>query len=243
MNIDASSSRHHDDLLALGCTAIDRRLRGGLLRAGLHEIISDEADAAAAAGFTFLLALRAAGAKPIFIVRDERCVRALGRVHGSGIAALGGDPASVVVVHTDDTRATLRAAADVAASSSVGAVIIETWREARELDLTASRKLALRATHSGVFALALRTGWPPSPSAAATRWRVKAALSSALAANAPGAPAFDVGLLRHRNGIAGFDARVEWDGDQRMFRDAPLPSVVPAVAVGRGGDQEQRRAA
>ena len=57
------------------------------------------------------------------------------------------------------------------------------------------------------------------PSAAQTRWRIGAAPSRPLPANAPGFPSFDVSLLRHRGGIAEFDAQVEWDRDQRSFRD------------------------
>ena len=58
------------------------------------------------------------------------------------------------------------------------------------------------------------------PSAAQTRWRIGAAPWRSLPANAPGFPLFDVSLLRHRGGIAEFDARVEWDRHQRSFRDA-----------------------
>ena len=58
------------------------------------------------------------------------------------------------------------------------------------------------------------------PSAAQTRWRIGAAPGRSLPANAPGFPLFDVSLLRHRGGIAEFDARVEWDRHQRSFRDA-----------------------
>ena len=82
------------------------------------------------------------------------------------------------------------------------------------------------------------------PSAAQTRWRIGAAPSRPLPANAPGFPSFDVSLLRHRGGIAEFDAQVEWDRDQRSFRDATLSGGVPAAAVRRKGvEDDQRRAA
>ena len=237
MNITPPASR-----ILFGAEEVDRRL-GGLFAAGLHEIHGDEDDASAASGFALLLALRAATARPIIVVRDDRCVRAFGRVYGDGIAELGGDPAMIYIIHGNGTLATLRAAADAVACPAVGAVIIEPWRAATAFDLTASRRLAMRASHVGVLAVIVRLGTVPVPSAAATRWRVCSAPSSALAANAPGHPAFDISLLRHRGGVAGFDARMEWNRDQRNFRDAPLSRGVPAVAAGRTRGAGERRAA
>ena len=62
-------------------------------------------------------------------------------------------------------------------------------------------------------------------------------------ANAPGHPAFDVTLLRHRGGIAGIEARLEWNRDRQSFDQTPLPGGVPAVAIGGAGQAVERRAA
>ncbi len=98
-----------------------------------------------------------------------------------------------------------------------------------ELDLTASRRLLLAAKQSGVSLLLLRVDAMPMASAAETRWQVTAAPSRALAANAPGAPCFDVKLLRCRSRPAGQSWRLEWDRDRKLFRDAALPDAMVSV--------------
>ena len=50
----------------------------------------------------------------------------------------------------------MRTAADALACDALGAVVLEVWGEARQLDLVASRKLTLAAQASGVTALLLR---------------------------------------------------------------------------------------
>lgn len=242
MNSFGLPSRPAAGRIPFGAEEVDRRL-GGLPGGALHELYGDADDAGAVTGFALLLARRAAAARPIIVIRDDRCIRAFGRLYGDGVAALGIDPATITLVHGAGTLATLRAADDAVACPVVGAVIVEPWRAAAGFDLTASRRLALRAERSGVLALIVRLGVVPTPSAAATRWRVRGAPSCPLAASAPGPPAFDITLLRHRGGVAGFDTRVEWDHEHRNFRDAPLSRGLPAVAVGGARDTGERRAA
>ncbi len=230
-------------VFTLGAMDVDRRLGPGLQRGALHELHADDDDVAAAIGFGFMLAWRSAPGKPIVLVRDDRCVHAFGRLSGDGVADLGGDPARLVVVHAADALATLRAAADAIDCADVGAVIVEPWRASPVFDLTASRRLALRAERSNVLTLAVRTGVDPAPSAATTRWQIRSAPSTPLAADAPGYPAFVISLLRHRGGVAGFDARVEWNRDWQSFSDAPQRGDIPAVAAVRTRNPDVRRAA
>ncbi len=226
-----------------GAGSIDARLGPGLSRAALHEVYATApADCAAAVGFAVLLALRAAGGRPVLWIRDDRTIRETGRLHAAGLIELGAEPDAITLVEARDTRGVLQAAADSVKCGDVGTVIIEPWAQAPEFGLTESRRIALAAARSGVFTLAIRSGAVPTPSAAATRWAVATAPSTALDANAPGHPAFDISLLRHRGGIAGFDARVEWNRDRRAF-DTPLPRGVPAVPARRAGDARERRAA
>lgn len=238
--------------VATGSAVADARLGGGLARGALHELYADEGHHAGAAGFALLVALCGDVGKPLIWVREDRGERGDGRLHGPGLAELGADPARVILVTGRDALSVLRAAAEIVGCSAVGTVVVEPFGQAPALDLTASRRLALAAARSGVLALVLRAGATPVPSAAATRWRVAAAPSGALAADAPGPPAFDISLLRHRSGIAGFDARVEWDRDARSFRDiaphrvdvgAPLPGRVFAPAAVRRPKDFGRRAA
>jgi len=228
--------------VAFGAESLDRRLGGGLAKAALHEIYAATIDAASAAAFALLLACRANRAKPIFWVREAKA-RFGGKPYGHGLAELGIPPDILFLVEAPDTIAALRAGADITRCGAVGAVIIEPIGKAPALDLTASRRLALAAGHSGVMTLLLRTGVEPMPSAAHTRWQVASAPSTPFPANAPGHPAFDVTLLRHRGGIAGIEARLEWNRDRQSFDQTPLPGGVPAVAFGGTSQAVERRAA
>jgi protein ImuA len=219
--------------VTFGLDAIDSRIGGGLRPSALHEVFAASADdGSAAAGFASMVAMRANRAGlPIIWVREGRCGRQGGHVYAAGLGELGFDPGDLVLVDAPDTLAVLRAGADIVKCGQVGVVVIEPCGRAPLLDLTASRRLAMAAAASGVFTLVLRIDAAPVPSAAQTRWQVAAAPSSPLAAGAPGHPAFDIALLRHRGGIAGFEARLEWNRDTRQF--APLSGGIPAIpAVG-----------
>lgn len=232
--------------VGFGIPDIDERLGGGLAQAGLHEAYaSSESDGTATSAFAAMLAIRAMNTgKSLLWLREDRGVRNAGRLHAPGLAELGCDPAHVILVTASDTLGLLRAAADAVKCTQVGAVVIEPWGKAPVLDLTASRRLAMSASASGVFTMMVRTGAEPTPSAAQTRWQVAAVPSLALPANAPGFPAFEINLLRHRGGVAGFSVRLEWNRDTTSFGRyyAPLPrSSFAASALGT--DQAHRQAA
>jgi protein ImuA len=105
-----------------------------------------------------------------------------------------------VLVETKDLSALLRAAGDSARCAGLGALIVEAKGKAADLDLTVSRRLSLAAERSGVTVLLVRNEAVPTPSAAATRWRVAAAPSKSPGEGAPGQPAFIIELLRRRGG-------------------------------------------
>ena len=95
----------------------------------------------------------------------------------NGLSELGLDPRCLVTVRASDVESALRAAADALACDALGAVVLETWGQAKALDLVASRKLTLAAQASGVTGLLLRIAAAPLPSTAETRWIVRAAHS------------------------------------------------------------------
>ncbi len=210
--------------------------REGLQRAQLHEIYAaDPADGPAAIGFAVALAL-AATALPVLWLRTEAHEAATGRLHATGLLELGLPPDALLLVVVPDEAAALRVAADAARCAGLGALVLETRGAARGLDLTATRRLMLAAEVSGVTVLSVRVAAEPSPSAAATRWRVAARPSAALAANAPGLPAFDVECLRRRGGPAGEQWTVEWNRDARSFEEGTAPALAGAglpLAAGR----------
>ncbi|KRE08265.1 hypothetical protein ASE61_01275 [Bosea sp. Root670] len=234
--------------IGLGVPALDEALNGGLARAALHEIYAAEvADLAAATGFALGLALRAGAAdgkagafsseaapgsreetrngsseRSILWARQDFVDAEAGRLHAPGLNEFGLDPSRLLLVRARDGEGVLRAGAEAARCSALGAVLIEPWGEPRPFDLTASRRLALAAEASGVPVLLLRVAAAEAPSAARTRWQVRALASRALEANAPGAPAFALRLLRQRGGVAEREWRVEWDRDRHCFAERSL---------------------
>ncbi|MEP6868466.1 MAG: hypothetical protein ABJA20_08115 [Novosphingobium sp.] len=233
-----------------GMAALDTILGGGFAYGRMHEIYAaEENDAGAARGFAVALAAGMSGngvnvGAPILWVRSCPPPARSGVLQASGWAALGGAPDHLLVSTALDAMALLRTAADALRCRALDMVIVESWGRMRELDLTASRRLALAAEKSGVPLLLLRIAAEPVPSAAQTRWQVAAAPSRALPGRAPGAPTFDITLLRQKSGPSGLDWRLEWDRDHCKFRDSkfrdpalsgavvPLPVSRPAADTG-----------
>ncbi|WCT78341.1 ImuA family protein [Novosphingobium humi] len=219
-----------------GMEAMDAALGGGLAHGCLHEIYAAEVgDGAAAAGFTLAAATGMSGAKPLLWLRSRRAAGALGVFQGAGWAELGGAPGGGLVGVVGDTMGLLRAAVDGLRCAALGAVVVESWGAMRELDLTASRRFALAAEQSGVPLLLLRVDAAPSPSAARTRWQVAAAPSRPLPqagpGHAPGAPCFDITLLRQRSGPSGQSWRLEWDREKCQFRDGQFREALSGAVV------------
>ncbi|HEY0290965.1 MAG TPA: hypothetical protein VGC51_01300 [Hansschlegelia sp.] len=245
--VERGGSRRSVDLFQLGLPTLDAALGGGLACGALHEIYARRMpDAAAAAAFAIGLALRAANGGQIVWVRQDFVDVETGALYGDGLAALGLDPQRLLVVRARDPTGVLRAAAEAARCPPLGAALVEVWGEPKILDPKASRRLTLAAGASGVTLVMIRLGASPSPSAATSRWSVAAAASTPLEANAPGRPAFDAALLRHRAGLGPRAWRLEWDRDRASFATAPLSRfVVPVLAggpVAAGGDAPWRRA-
>lgn len=238
---------------SLGSDELDRRLGGGLPRAALHEIHAPYgADASSADGFALGLALRAAQDKPLFWIRQDFVEGEAGRLNGLGLAEFGVNPAKFILARGRDVAAVLRAAAEAARCQSLGSVLIEVFGAPRALDLTASLRLARATEKSGVALFLLRIGAGEvaraPPSAAFSRWSVRAQASRALLANAPGAPCFSVSLSRHRDGVLESSWSLEWRRDQALFalvsdrRAAALSGSVSAFSADRGFDEDRRRA-
>lgn len=209
--------------ITFGEPALDRALKGGLAREALHEIYAARAaDVAAAIGFAVGVAVRAAQERRVLWIRHDALAVEAGHLHAPGLAELGLDPALVVLVQARQVSDLLQAGAQAARCNGLGLVLIESWGEARAFDMTASRRLSLLAQSSGVPILALRIAARPVASAAWTRWLVGALPSCPLAADAPGHPAYELTLLRHREGVAMQTWRVEWDHDEGRFCERPV---------------------
>ncbi|WP_291858297.1 DNA repair protein [Bradyrhizobium sp.] len=226
--------------VALGHADADATLQGGLAQAAVHEVFAAGRQSAAATGFIAGLAGRVAARRPLVWVRQDFTEIESGALSMAGLAELGLDPRRVVTVRAADVDAALRTAADALACDALGAVVLEVWGEARQFDLVASRKLTLAAQASGVTGLLLRVAAEPAPSAAETRWIVRAAHSPPAAASRPaasgnawGAPVFDAQLVRNRHGPVGRWI-MEWKCDECLFeKPATYPQPVAAAPAHR----------
>src|SRR4030081_1573748 len=226
--------------VALGHAEVDATLQGGLAVAAVHEVFAEGRQSAAATGFIAGLAGRAAARRPLVWVRQDFTEIESGALSMSGLAELGLDPRLLVTVRAADVDTALRTAADAFACDALGAVVLEVWGEARQLDLVASRKLTLAAQASGVSALLLRVAATPQPSTAETRWIVRAAHSPPASPLMPaahsmpaapwigwGAPVFDAQLVRNRHGPVGRWI-MEWKCDECLFSEpAREPAAYP----------------
>lgn len=230
---------------SLGAAEPDAVLAQTLARGALHEVYAAEgADLPAASGFALALALRAAQvqgeARPIVWVRQDFLDTEMGHLDALGLGGFGLDPARLILVRARDPEQALRAAGDAVHCAALGAVLLEPWGEPKALDLTATRRFALRAANSGVTFFLLRMAARSSPSVAVTRWLVRPALSTPLAANAPGAPAFVATLLRHRGGLEGHAWTLEWDHESCSFRYiTPLSRAVVPVPARRAASPSE----
>src|SRR5437667_2767359 len=249
--IETHGDAHDLTKVALGHAAADATLCGGLALAAVHEVFAEGHQSAAATGFVAGLAGRVAARRPLVWVRQDFTEIESGALSMSGLAELGLDPRLLVTVRAADVDTALRTAADALACDALGAVVLEVWGEARQLDLVASRKLTLAAQASGVTGLSLRLAAEPQPSTAETRWIVRAAHSppaaplmpaapslmpaaaSLMPAAAWGAPMFDAQLVRNRHGPVGWWI-MEWECDECLFsKPAAYPQPVAAAPAHR----------
>lgn len=206
----------HGEPVATGHEAIDAALGGGLARGRLHELFAATIDdAPSASGFATMLAVRFGG--ELIWLRQNRAEKRSGRLYAHGLTELGLDPAKVIMVLIDEPLQLLRATADTIACAGGCTVIVELWQNPRELDLTASRRLAIAAADAGVALLMLRIDAEPQPSAAWTRWHIAAAPSVPFEADAPGHPALTLELTRHRQGPQNRRWDVVWDRDDKRL--------------------------
>jgi len=224
-----------------GVERLDQALRGnagaeGLPRAALHEIhAADKADGTNVAAMALLLAERCRAHESILWISESRETGRQGRLYPPGIAELGIDPDTIIHVDASDSVAALRAASEGVRNKAMAVVIVElAGKKPKGLDMTATRRLSLSAQKSGVLALLLRSGsdlGDPLPTAAFSRWEVSAAPSAPLEANAPGHSTFDITLLRHRSGLYGLSARLEWNRDDHAFRERQAGKEAPDLGT------------
>lgn len=239
--------------IAFGAKRVDDVLKGGLARGALHEIVpAGSSSVPAAIGLVAGLCRRIGSAGEgkigesrqrgrqvdILWLRQRHSETESGKLYPCGLREIGFDPETLILVRLSDVTSLLMAAMEAAGCHGLGMLVIEFSGDPAVLDLTATRKLALLAEKSGVSIFCLRAMPQRGSSSAMTRWQVAPAPSRALQANAPGQPAFNLKLLRHRMGPAGLAWRLEWNRDEKRFEEAPLSGAVVSLPAHRPVAQE-----
>lgn len=204
----------------------------GLAAHALHEFYAAAGmDGAGLTGAALAMAQSLKGGATLW-VRHAVFDRETGAPYFPGLAEFGVDPARLILFSAWDAASVLQAGLEGARCAGLGAVVIELWGEARAYDLTASRRLAAAARESGKPVILTRMAAEPRPSTAETRWRFSTLASRALEANAPGNPAFELNLLRARDGRQGLRLHLEWDRNARCFK----PLAVGASRLAGSGE-------
>jgi protein ImuA len=216
-------------LLPLGIPAIDARLGGGLAMGALHDLIAGDAGAASAFAIALAAKLMRRRDGAVLWCASPHTLEA-GAFYAPGLRALGLDPARLIAVEAARHDAVLWAMEEGLHCPALAAVIGET----APAGLTETRRLQLAAATQGVTALLLRPAAEATrPSAAMTRWRVSAAPSRpgglCALAGAPGAPCWQMELLRCRAGAPGAWC-VEWRDETGDFALAAPLRDRPAAA-------------
>jgi protein ImuA len=229
-------------LLPFDIKDLDRLLGGGLRRDGLHEIRSETSrDSFAATGFAIAILARLAKAddRPFLLVSEASALREAGHPYGPGLDRFGLDSRQLVIVRTRRPSESLWVFEEALRCRGLAAVLAEIRGSPRQLDLTASRRLALRAGENGVMGLLLRQSGAAATGAATTRWHVSPRPASTINDFAPGIgqPVWRLVLERNRNGPNGtFD--LEWNHGSRAFALAePTGSTLSFPGASLSGDR------
>jgi protein ImuA len=257
-----ASSYDRRTLLPFGIERLDRLLAGGLRRDALHEIRSETTrDSIAATGFAFALLARLADQearradgptgkqgeearktggligkqkdlRPLLLVIEASALSEAGEPYGPGLDRFGLDSRRLVIVQTRRPSETLWVFEEALRCRGLAAVLAEIRGHPHQLDLTASRRLALRARENGVMGLLLRQASAVEPGASATRWHVSPRPASTIDdfASGIGHPVWHLALEHNRTGPIGtFD--LEWNHGTRAFASAA--PIRPALSLAR----------
>jgi protein ImuA len=202
---------------------LDHRLNGGIRANGLHEVrCSFARDFACAAGFALGLAAQfgKSNCHRIFWVIDPAASIDSGLPFPDGLSEHGIDPKTLIFVRPITLQDALWAADQAAKCSDLSAVIFQVKGNPRHFDMTATRRLMLRARESGVLVCVLRHSGEEEASAATTRWHVEIMPSGP-------EPDFEHGLgqarhaqtlERNRHGQTG-QWTLLWNPETRAFED------------------------
>lgn len=198
----------------------------GLPPGSLHEMrCAHSRDAGALAGFALALLsrMKQRTAKPVLWISAPFADTSNMTLFPQGLANLGFDPDRLVIVTPLSVKHALWAADEAAKCTDLAAVILHIQGHPGTLDMTATRRLNLRASESGTSILILRQSSEEEANAAITRWCIAPRQSCQLDMHGDlkpdagiGHTAFSAHLERNRQGATGA-ASVTWNHQIRGF--------------------------
>ena len=208
---------------SFGIPALDHCLNGGFRSNEVHEVRCSYArDFACAAGFA--LGLVAQFGKPdrrrIFWVIDPAASIESGLPFPDGLSEHGIDPKALIFVRPITLQDALWAADQAAKCNDLSAVVFQVKGNPRHFDMTATRRLMLRARESGVLVCVLRQSGQEEATAAVTRWHVEIMPSAPDPdlTHGPGQARHMHTLERNRHGLTG-QWSLLWSPETRVFED------------------------
>lgn len=213
----------HETGASFDIPALDQHLNGGICSNALHEVRCSLArDFACAAGFALGLAAQFGkrDAERILWVIDPAASVDSGLPFPDGLSEHGIDPKRMIFVRPITLQDALWSADQAAKCSDLSAVIFQVKGNPKPFDMTATRRLMLRARESGVLVCVLRQSGAEEASAAATRWHVEIMPSRPDVdfEQGPGQARHVQTLERNRHGRTGQWSLV-WNPETRAFED------------------------
>ncbi|WP_337660258.1 ImuA family protein [Anderseniella sp. Alg231-50] len=213
----------HETGASFDIPALDQHLNGGLWTNALHEVRCSLArDFACAAGFALGLAAQFGkrDKRRMLWVIDPAASVDSGLPFPDGLSEHGIDPKAMVFVRPITLQDALWSADQAAKCGDLSAVIFQVKGNPKPFDMTATRRLMLRARESGVLVCVLRQSGAEEASAAATRWHVEIIPSKPGAdfEHGPGQARHVQALERNRHGRTG-QWTLTWNPENRAFED------------------------
>ncbi len=215
-----------------GAPGLDRSLGGGLAVA-LHMFrAARHGDTPAAQALMLALAAGDERRESLLWVTTAAHAREWGRPYGPGLRRFGIDPDRLLFVEAKRASEAGWAIEEGLKSGAFGAVLAA----GPGLSFADSRRLSLTAVEQGCACFVAEGARDPGPLAAATLWSVtsRPALPDSYDAQAPGAPAWRLELLRARGRSPGGVWELAWD--DAAHRLALAPGAANRAAAAPAGD-------
>ena len=227
-----------EGLLRFGIDAMDGVLDGGFPLHALHEVRCGlTRDLGAATGFLAGLLAVATCRHPgrVAWIRDPACAVDGGQLFPAGLAMVGLDPVRLLMVQPADLKTAMWATDEAAKCKDLSAVVLQIRGNPARFNMTATRRLMLKAQSNGLFVAILRQGGEEEANGVATRWHAQARPSGLDPDFETGIGPLRLGLVleRNRNGRTGHWT-IAWNQQGQQFEHVPEDHVDrPAASADR----------